>query len=93
MSGAADNQSERWGILIPRTAPAASWHARASEYLRSNAEAREAPARFADANHQSRASGEEEIGIPIAETIGGMQRNRRGFDVKPFEEFARTANG
>jgi hypothetical protein len=48
---------------------------------------------FADANDQSRASGEEEIGIPIAETIGGMQRNRRGFDVKPFEEFARTANG
>ena len=32
---------------------------------------------FADANDQSRASGEEEIGIPIAETIGGMQRNRR----------------
>jgi hypothetical protein len=32
------------GISIPRTAPAASWHARASEYLRSNAEAREAPA-------------------------------------------------
>jgi hypothetical protein len=48
---------------------------------------------FADANDQSRASGEEEIGIPIAETIGGMQRNRRGFDVKPFEEFARTTNG
>ena len=48
---------------------------------------------FADANDQSCTSGEEEIGTPIAETIGGMQRNRRGFDVKPFEEFALTTNG
>jgi hypothetical protein len=33
------------------------------------------------------------LAYQIAEAIGGMQRNRRGFDVKPFEEFARTTNG
>ncbi len=31
--------------------------------------------------------------IPIAETIGGMQRNRRGFDLKPFGEFSRSQPG
>lgn len=46
-----------------------------------------------DANDQLRAPSEEEIGIPVAEAIGGKHRLRSGLGVEAFEEFARTANG
>jgi hypothetical protein len=41
----------------------------------------------------SRAPSEEEIGIPVAEAIGGKHSLRRDLGVEALEEFARTANG
>jgi len=37
--------------------------------------------------------GEKEIGIAVAETIGGTRRFRGNSDVEPLTEFAHTANG
>jgi hypothetical protein len=48
---------------------------------------------FTYANDQPRAPSEEEIGIPVAEAIGGKRPLRRDLGVESLEEFASTANG
>src|SRR5229473_1994569 len=64
------------GILIPRTAPAASWHARASEYLRSNAEAREAPASVGGSSRRKPLT--EEPNARDLQTLGPTTRSDGG---------------